>query len=72
MTLLQRLETGLQRLADRSPDGTRERNDSGFNANDLAMGESLAASAGNWSGKLPDAFFPFSVANVNNAPPRAP
>lgn len=54
MTLLTKLSIGLQRLVDCSPDGTRERNDIGFDSADLVVGTSLARSYPAWTCKQAD------------------
>lgn len=47
--LLPRLETAVQRLTDLNPDGSRERNDVGWNSSDAAIGASLAHQVGRWT-----------------------
>lgn len=54
MNLLEKLGIALRRLESASPDGVSERNDVGFNAHDLTMGCSLAASYPNWTPKQAD------------------
>lgn len=51
MTLLEKIGTGLRRLADNTADGCKEQNEVGFNRNDYAMGSSLARQYPQWTPK---------------------